>query len=73
MIARALDEEGGNRTRAAKRLGIQRQLLYAKIERYGLAVDDPALSQNTTEHVAKSDSEDSRKRVKAADSAVLLN
>lgn len=59
MIARALDEEGGNRTRAAKRLGIQRQLLYAKIERYGLAVDDPALSQNTTEHVAKSDSEDS--------------
>ncbi|MCJ2025657.1 sigma-54-dependent transcriptional regulator [Methylobacterium sp. J-067] len=59
MIARALEDEGGNRTRAAKRLGIQRQLLYAKIERYGLAVDDPALSQNTTEDVAKSDSEDS--------------
>ena len=55
MIARALSEESGNRTRAAKRLGIQRQLLYAKIERYGLAVDDPTLSQITTEHVAKSD------------------
>lgn len=59
MIARALEDEGGNRTRAAKRLGIQRQLLYAKIERYGLAVDDPALSRNTTEDVAKSDSENS--------------
>ncbi|MGY2051031.1 sigma-54-dependent transcriptional regulator [Methylobacterium sp. JK268] len=36
MIRRALAETGGNRAQAAKRLGIQRQLLYAKMERYGL-------------------------------------
>lgn len=57
MIARALVAEGGNRSRAAKRLGIQRQLLYAKIERYGLAAEDAELSQITTMDVAKSDSE----------------
>ncbi len=58
MIARALDEEGGNRSRAARRLGIQRQLLYAKIDRYGLgdAVTEP--SEKTTDDVGKSDSED---------------
>ncbi|NGM34927.1 sigma-54-dependent Fis family transcriptional regulator [Methylobacterium sp. DB0501] len=36
MIRRALRDSGGNRARAAKSLGIQRQLLYAKIERYRL-------------------------------------
>lgn len=36
MIRRALAEANGNRAEAARRLGVQRQLLYAKIERYGL-------------------------------------
>ena len=35
MIRRALVAASGNRAEAARRLGIQRQLLYAKIERYG--------------------------------------
>jgi DNA-binding protein Fis len=35
-IAHALREVGGNRTRAAQLLGITRQTLRAKIERYGL-------------------------------------
>jgi len=58
MIERALVAEAGNRTRAARRLGIQRQLLYAKIERYGLGGNDPELSGKVTEHVAKPDGED---------------
>uniref|UniRef100_A0A9E7ZUR7 Sigma-54 dependent transcriptional regulator n=1 Tax=Bosea sp. NBC_00436 TaxID=2969620 RepID=A0A9E7ZUR7_9HYPH len=36
MIRRALLSCAGNRTEAARRLGINRQLLYTKIERYGL-------------------------------------
>jgi DNA-binding NtrC family response regulator len=36
MIRRALQTCAGNRTEAARRLGINRQLLYTKIERYGL-------------------------------------
>jgi two-component system NtrC family response regulator len=36
MIRRALAACGGNRSEAAQRLGIHRQLLYAKIRRYGL-------------------------------------
>jgi DNA-binding NtrC family response regulator len=36
MIARALKESGGNRTEAAKRLGIHRQLLYTKAQKYGI-------------------------------------
>jgi DNA-binding NtrC family response regulator len=39
MIRRALDASHGNRTEAARRLGIHRQLLHEKIRRYGL---DPA-------------------------------
>ncbi|HEX4261624.1 MAG TPA: sigma-54 dependent transcriptional regulator [Acetobacteraceae bacterium] len=38
MIASALHEAGGNRAAAARRLGIHRQLLYAKARRYGLTV-----------------------------------
>ncbi len=53
MIRRALRENGGNRARAAKSLGIQRQLLYAKIERYGLRGAD--LSENPTEDVGNPD------------------
>lgn len=62
MIARALSAEGGNRTRAAKRLGIQRQLLYAKIDRYGLGGDESTLSQITTEDVANPDRESANSR-----------
>ncbi|MBC9980808.1 sigma-54-dependent transcriptional regulator, partial [Bradyrhizobium campsiandrae] len=36
MIARALDACAGNRTEAARRLNINRQLLYTKMQRYGL-------------------------------------
>ncbi len=37
LIRRALRKAAGNRTQAARRLNIRRQLLYAKLERYGLA------------------------------------
>ncbi|MDR6872047.1 two-component system NtrC family response regulator [Bosea sp. BE125] len=40
MIRRALLACAGNRTEAARRLGINRQLLYTKIERYGLDADE---------------------------------
>jgi DNA-binding NtrC family response regulator len=36
MIAEALTESEGNRAEAARRLGIHRQLLHAKAEKYGL-------------------------------------
>jgi len=52
MIRRALRASGGNRARAAKALGIQRQLLYAKIERHGLARE---ASENPTAHVGNPD------------------
>ena len=55
MIAAALREADGNRASAARRLGIQRQLLYAKIERYGLAAPGADLSEETTEAVGNPD------------------
>jgi DNA-binding NtrC family response regulator len=42
MISEALQACGGNRTEAARRLNIHRQLLYTKMQRYGLA--DPEAS-----------------------------
>jgi two-component system NtrC family response regulator len=39
MIARALAEAGGNRTEAARRLGIHRQLLHTKLRRHGMEPD----------------------------------
>jgi DNA-binding NtrC family response regulator len=36
LIGRALARTSGNRAEAARLLGIHRQLLYAKIKRYGL-------------------------------------
>ena len=36
MIRTALTETGGNRAEAARRLGIRRQLLYAKLQHYGV-------------------------------------
>jgi DNA-binding NtrC family response regulator len=56
MIRRALEEAGGNRTEAAKRLGIHRQLLYAKVEKYGIAVGEA--SAERTGFVVKADDGD---------------
>ena len=51
MIRRALAASGGNRAQAAERLGIRRQLLYQKLERYGL------VSPNGTDFVFEADSD----------------
>ncbi len=51
LIRRALSACDGNRAQAAEQLGIRRQLLYQKLERYGLA-----LSANRTGHVPEADS-----------------
>ncbi|MBI3515937.1 MAG: sigma-54-dependent Fis family transcriptional regulator [Proteobacteria bacterium] len=40
LIRRALERSGGNRADAARRLNIHRQLLYAKMRRYGLSASD---------------------------------
>ncbi|BAM89117.1 putative response regulator in two-component reguatory system, sigma54 dependent transcriptional regulator [Bradyrhizobium oligotrophicum S58] len=53
MIRRALDACAGNRSEAARRLNINRQLLYTKMQRYGLG-EDPA-SGNLTRAVGKDD------------------
>lgn len=37
LIRQALDEAGGNKQKAARRLGISRRTLYNKLERYGLS------------------------------------
>jgi DNA-binding NtrC family response regulator len=50
LIRRALARSGGNRAEAARALGIHRQLLYAKIRRYGL---DP--SAERTDGVGETD------------------
>jgi DNA-binding NtrC family response regulator len=52
MIKRAMEEADGNRTQAAERLGIRRQLLYQKLARYGL---EP--SPNETARVPGEDKE----------------
>jgi DNA-binding NtrC family response regulator len=36
LIVRALARAGGNRSEAARQLGIGRSLLYAKMEEYGI-------------------------------------
>jgi len=51
MIARALDACAGNRTEAARRLNINRQLLYTKMQRYGLV----EMSEKLTDRVGKDD------------------
>ncbi len=50
MIQRALQASGGNRTEAARRLGIHRQLLHTKLRRYGLEA-----SGNRTDGVVSPD------------------
>ncbi len=51
MIAHALDACAGNRTEAARRLNINRQLLYTKMQRYGLI----EMSEKLTDRVGKDD------------------
>jgi two-component system NtrC family response regulator len=51
MIERALAACAGNRTEAARRLNINRQLLYTKMQRYGLA----EASEKLTDRVGKDD------------------
>jgi hypothetical protein len=63
MIKRALEETGGNRTEAAKRLGIHRQLLYAKAEKYG--IDAGEVSADRTGAVAKADDADRKQSNKS--------
>jgi DNA-binding NtrC family response regulator len=53
MIRETLAACGGNRTEAARRLNINRQLLYAKMQRYGIANGE--VSENPTRDVGKSD------------------
>ena len=42
MILRALRESGGSRAEAARRLGIHRQLLYSKAQKYGIDIREPS-------------------------------
>ncbi len=43
-IQRVLEAEGGNKTRAAQRLGLDRKTLYRKLEEYASAHGDPSRS-----------------------------
>ena len=53
MITRALRESDGNRSEAARRLGVHRQLLYAKAQKFGIDIGEA--SEHQTEGVANSD------------------
>lgn len=53
MIEAALEGAGGNRAEAARRLGINRQLLYTKMKRYGLS--DAETSELPTPDVGSDD------------------
>jgi DNA-binding NtrC family response regulator len=53
MIHKTLEACGGNRAEAARRLNIHRQLLYTKMQRYGLI--EPEVSDKPTPGVGKSD------------------
>lgn len=53
MIRKALAACGSNRTEAARRLNINRQLLYTKMQRYGIADSEP--SEKPTPTVGKDD------------------
>jgi DNA-binding NtrC family response regulator len=58
MIRGALAACGGNRAETARRLNINRQLLYAKMQRYGLegyGLADPEASEKLTHPVKKTD------------------
>jgi two-component system NtrC family response regulator len=55
MIVHAVAVSGDNRTEAARRLNINRQLLYAKMQRYGLT--EKSTSEIPTQDVGKADSD----------------
>jgi len=56
LIRRALKHSGNNRTDAARRLNVNRQLLYAKLKRYGIEVsDDRAREGDDAEGAAQHD------------------
>jgi two-component system NtrC family response regulator len=55
MIVHALDACGGNRAEAARRLSINRQLLYTKMQRHGVTAQ---LSPGPTPAVGKADADD---------------
>jgi DNA-binding NtrC family response regulator len=57
MIVHALDSCGGNRAEAARRLNINRQLLYTKMQRY--RVSEKNASEDTTQAVGKADADNS--------------
>ena len=65
LIRRALARSNGNRTEAARALGIHRQLLYAKMKRYGLD-----MSEDRTEGVGAADMQDQRLTRCRADDAL---
>jgi DNA-binding NtrC family response regulator len=53
MITRALQETDGNRSEAARRLGIHRQLLYTKSQKFGIDISEA--SEHRTEGVVGPD------------------
>jgi DNA-binding NtrC family response regulator len=57
MIVHALASCGGNRAEAARRLNINRQLLYAKMQRYRVVGETP--SEDPTRAVGKPDADNS--------------
>jgi DNA-binding NtrC family response regulator len=57
MIVHALASCGGNRAEAARRLNINRQLLYAKMQRYRVVGE--TASEDPTQAVGKSDADNS--------------
>jgi len=54
-INRVLTAEGGNKTRAAQRLGLDRKTLYRKLEEYGRAPGEPGSPQDLADERATSD------------------
>jgi DNA-binding NtrC family response regulator len=48
-INRVLQAEGGNKTRAAQRLGLDRKTLYRKLEEYGRAPGEPGTPNEVTD------------------------
>jgi DNA-binding NtrC family response regulator len=55
MIVHALDSCGGNRAEVARRLNINRQLLYTKMQRYRVA--ENTASEDPTQAVGKADAD----------------